>query len=181
EGIGFIDADRGWVGGWGSGDFTKGFTSATVDGGNNWRDANEVGLFLNRFRFFGSPVTLGYASGDTIYKYSAEPAPQPAALAAARIMDRRRLLPQGRVVSTGAVSEIPIDVPPGTKRLTLRAWDRFGRDAGTVLDEINPKAGARIFAWDGHDEDGRPMPAGPYIFRVTADDESASSLLARHA
>ncbi len=30
EGIGFIDADRGWVGGWGPGGFSKGFTSATV-------------------------------------------------------------------------------------------------------------------------------------------------------
>jgi len=180
EGIGFIDPDHGWVGGWGPGGFTKGFTSATVDGGNNWRDANEVGLFLNRFRFFGSPVTLGYASGDTIYKYSTEPAVHAAALVtAARTMDRRRLLPQGRMASTGAVSEIPLDVPSGTKRLTLRAWDRFGRDAGTLLDEINPKAGARIFSWDGRDEDGEPMPAGVYIVRVSADDRSASSLLAR--
>jgi photosystem II stability/assembly factor-like uncharacterized protein len=181
EGIGFIDADRGWVGGWGPGGFTKGSTSATVDGGSNWRDANDVGLFLNRFRFFSSPVTLGYASGDTIYKYLADPAAPPAALfAEARIMERRRLLPQGRMASTGAVSEIAIDVPAGTKRLTLYAWDRFGREAGTLLDEINPKAGARIFSWNGRDEDGQSMPAGPYIVRVTADDQSASSLLARY-
>jgi photosystem II stability/assembly factor-like uncharacterized protein len=181
EGVGFIDADHGWVGGWGPGGFSKGYTSATLDGGNNWTDANDVGLFLNRFRFFGNPVTLGYASGDTIYKYSAEPAAQPAALfAEARIMERRRLLPQGRMVSTGAVSEIPIDVPAGTKRLTLYAWDRFGREAGTLLDEINPKAGAKIFAWDGRDANGNPMSAGTYIVRVTADDDSASSLLARH-
>jgi photosystem II stability/assembly factor-like uncharacterized protein len=180
EGIGFIDANRGWVGGWGPGGFTKGFTSATVDGGNNWRDANEVGLFLNRFRFFGSPVTLGYASGDTVYKYSAEPAPQPdVPPEAVRIMGRRRLLPQGRIVSTGAMSEIPIDVPAGTKRLTLYAWDRFGGEVGILLDEINPKAGARIFLWDGRDANEKTTPAGPYIVRLTADDESASSLLAR--
>jgi hypothetical protein len=180
EGIGFIDANLGWVGGWGPGGFTKGFTSATVDGGNNWRDANEVGLFLNRFRFFGSPVTLGYASGDTVYKYSAEPAPQPDVRPeAVRIMGRRRLLPQGRMVSTGAMSEIPMDVPAGTKRLTLHAWDRFGGEVGILLDEINPKAGARIFLWDGLDANGKTTPAGPYIVRLTADDESASSLLAR--
>ena len=65
------------------GGFTKGFTSATLDGGNNWRDANDVGLFLNRFRFFGSPVTLGYASGNTIYKYSSDRVPQPDLLLAA--------------------------------------------------------------------------------------------------
>jgi photosystem II stability/assembly factor-like uncharacterized protein len=180
EGIGFIDEKRGWVGGWGPGGFTKGFTSATVDGGSNWRDANDVGLFLNRFRFFGSPVSLGYASGDGVYKYSAEPVVQPNLLAAAtRTMDRRRLLPQGRMVSTGAMSEIPIDVPAGTKRLTLHAWDRFGVDVGVLLDEIRPKAGARIFLWDGHDANGNPTPAGAYIVRLTADDVVASSILAR--
>ena len=131
--------------------------------------------------FFGSPVTLGYASGATISKYSRDPVPQPdALLAATRTMDRRRLLPQARMASSGLVSEIPIDVPPGTKRLTLHGWDRFGRAAGVLLDEINPQAGARIFSWDGRDEDGQPMGAGPYIMRLTADDESASSLLARH-
>ena len=179
EGIGFIDANRGWVGGWGPGGFTKGFTSATVDGGNNLRDANEVGLFGNRFRFFGSPVTLGYASGDTVYKYSAEPVPQPASPVAVRIMVRRRLLPQGRMVSTGAMSEIPMDVPAGTKRLTFHAWDRFGGEVLFFARRNDSESRARIFLWDGRDVSGKTMPAGPYIVRLTADDEFASSLLAR--
>ena len=75
EGIGFVDEQRGWVGGWGPGGFggggsPQGFSSATTDAGVTWSNANEIGLFINRFRFFGSPVNVGYASGDTVYKYS---------------------------------------------------------------------------------------------------------------
>ena len=61
EGVGFVDKHHGWVGGWGSADFKKGSTSETKDGGVTWTDANEVGGFINRFRFFGNPVTVGYA------------------------------------------------------------------------------------------------------------------------
>jgi photosystem II stability/assembly factor-like uncharacterized protein len=66
EGVGFIDEQRGWVGGWGPGGFVNGFSSATTDGGQNWQDANEIGRFINRFRFFGKPVSVGYASGKTV-------------------------------------------------------------------------------------------------------------------
>ena len=76
EGIGFLDENTGWVGGWGSRDFTKGFSSATRDGGATWQDANHIGLFINRFRFFRD-ISVGYASGKTVYKYSAEPTPAP--------------------------------------------------------------------------------------------------------
>ena len=58
EGIGFIDEDNGWVGGWS-------FSSETSDSGSNWQDANHVGRFINRFRFLGNPVHTGYASGKT--------------------------------------------------------------------------------------------------------------------
>ena len=75
EGIGFVDQRRGWVGGWGSSNFSKGYSSATLDGGTTWIAANEIGRFINRFRFFGNPVSVGYASGDTVYKYSSDPVP----------------------------------------------------------------------------------------------------------
>jgi hypothetical protein len=32
-----------------------GLSSATTDGGRNWQDANDIGRFINRFRFFGDP------------------------------------------------------------------------------------------------------------------------------
>jgi hypothetical protein len=30
-----------------------------IGGGKTWDNANEVGFRLNRFRFFGNPVTVG--------------------------------------------------------------------------------------------------------------------------
>ena len=80
EGVGFFLTKR-WVGvgGWGDRDFQGGCSSATVDGGNTWRDANEIGRFINRFRFIGRPPIVGYASGDTVYKYSSD-APERGAL-----------------------------------------------------------------------------------------------------
>ena len=69
EGVGFIDKDHGWVGGWGDLQFQWLSTSQTADGGQTWTNADDVGKVLNRFRFFGTPVTVGYASGQTVYKY----------------------------------------------------------------------------------------------------------------
>jgi len=72
EGIGFIDEHVGWVGGWGEkiAGGHKGTSSATTDGGATWRDANDIGRFINRFRFTGTKPVVGYASGATIYLVS---------------------------------------------------------------------------------------------------------------
>jgi photosystem II stability/assembly factor-like uncharacterized protein len=179
EGIGFIDEQRGWVGGWGSADFSGGFSSATTDGGQNWQNANEIGKFLNRFRFFGNPVVVGYASGDTVYKYSAEPVPVAPAMAAP--VAPRRLLPDARISATADAIAIRMEVPASTKRLTLHVWDRFGKEIGCVLDEIKPQTGTRVFTWDGQDAQGKTIPPGSYIVRLIADDAVASSILDRQA
>lgn len=69
EGVGFVDDRQGWVGGWGSADFSAGSSSASIDGGLTWTDANEIGRFINRFRFragrrrSGSPPAARCTSG----------------------------------------------------------------------------------------------------------------------
>lgn len=178
EGVGFIDEQHGWVGGWGPGGFgspgqPQGFSSATADSGVTWSNANEIGLYINRFRFFGQPVTVGYASGDTVYKYSSDPLPAPTAMLAAP----RPLLPDAHFA--GEPGDIPIrmNVPAGTRRLSLLVWDRFGAHVGCVLDEIRPVCGIRTWQWDGRDACGRPVPLGDYIVRIVADDQTASSRL----
>lgn len=60
QGIGFINANTGWIGG----NFNP--TYGTTDGGTTWFNAN-IGQFINGFQFFGD--TLGYACGQYIYKY----------------------------------------------------------------------------------------------------------------
>lgn len=68
EGIGFINENTGWIGGW----FMQ--TYKTTNGGDNWAVTNEfpysgvVAANLNRFRIIND--TVAYAVGRTIYKYS---------------------------------------------------------------------------------------------------------------
>jgi photosystem II stability/assembly factor-like uncharacterized protein len=78
EGIGFVDKNHGWVGGWGTMGFPgNGLSSESRDGGQTWVSVDwgeqTTGEYLNRFRFLGHPVAVGYASGNTVYKYSSQP------------------------------------------------------------------------------------------------------------
>ena len=68
------------------------------------------------------------------------------------------MLPDERMVRTASGISIALDVPTGTKRLTLHVWNRFGEEIGSVLDEVHPASGARVFAWDGVDSRGRAIP-----------------------
>ncbi len=61
QGIGFINANTGWIGG----NFNP--TYGTTDGGMTWFNSN-IGININRFLMFGD--TLGYACGQYIFKYS---------------------------------------------------------------------------------------------------------------
>jgi photosystem II stability/assembly factor-like uncharacterized protein len=60
EGVGFINGNTGWIGGWWFN------THRTTNGGYTWQ-FDPWGYNVNRFRFFGD--TLGYAVGQTVYKY----------------------------------------------------------------------------------------------------------------
>ena len=63
QGIGFATPEHGWVGG-----YPNGFYE-TTDGGQNWEFVNFGGSY-NRFFFLND--TLGFASGNSIYKFSAQ-------------------------------------------------------------------------------------------------------------
>lgn len=183
EGIGFIDEQHGWVGGWGPGGFGSptipdplGFSSGTLDGGESWQAANEIGLFINRFRFFGNPVHVGYASGDTVYKYSSEPIhPELAALAAA--LKRGQICDSLEPLQASGSVRVPITVAANSKRLAVWIWDRFGELVRTLVDETNPASGARVLEWDRMDTSGNALAPGYFIWRVTVDGMSESRLV----
>ena len=172
EGIGFLDGDRGWVGGWGDLTFGRGSTSATSDGGLNWDNANEDGLFrINRFRFIGNPVRVGYACGDTVYKFTDQaPAPELRAL----VPETNATILEGRASVT-----IPFEVPEHTRELQIDVWERFGRHLRRLLDERPAEAGVRSIVWDFTDSTGEIAPVGGYIVRITADEESVSIIVYR--
>jgi len=134
EGIGFLDENNGWVGGWGDISFQSGKSSATIDGGDNWTDANEIGRFINRFRFIGDPLEVGYASGDTVYKYSTDPVPTPL------LQDPPQLLATRESATCGCLSEIGCTVPADTRSLRVDVWDSFGEEVGCHI-QARPHTG----------------------------------------
>lgn len=176
EGIGFLNADEGWVGGWGDEAFESGTSSVTSDGGRTWANADAIGKFINRFRFFGNPVTAGYAAGRTIYKYSRKAELAADALAAAPHM---KFFPSD-ATETFDTAEVPIafTLPAGTQRAAIHIWNRFGKNVRTLLDEKSPAAGQRTVRWDRRDDNGRLVRPGAYIYRLTSDDEAESRVIA---
>jgi hypothetical protein len=113
---------------------------------------------------------VGYASGDTVYKYSAAPAalaPQPLAATPSDADYVRTRLP----------IRIPIDPSPGAPSVRVDVWDRFGEHLATPLDEATPQPGPREVMWSGETESGRRAVGGIYIYRVTMGDWAESRTL----
>ena len=176
EGIGFLNATEGWVGGWGDEQFASGKSSVTADGGQTWTNANAIGTFINRFRFFGNPVTAGYAAGETIYKYARKADFAPQALDAG---PGRKFFASAATESFSA-AEVPIafTLPAGSQRATIHIWNRFGKNVRTLLDERSPAAGPRTIGWNRRDDHGEPVQDGVYIYRLTIDGEAESRVIA---
>ncbi len=61
QAIGFLDAKTGWIG-----SYYHLPTMITVDGGETWHES-DFGYHVNRIRFLSD--NLGYASGETVYKF----------------------------------------------------------------------------------------------------------------
>ena len=170
EGVGFLNDQVGWVGGWGDADFMTGSTSGTVDGGRTWTDANDVGSFINRFRFFADREDVGFACGKTVYKMSTEPA--------VRDMPPPEVADPTHAKVRAENGQLAIDyvVPEGTQQLWLHIWDRFGGFVRTVSAQEHPTAGPATAVWDGCDDDGAAVPAGPYLYRLSLDDVRSGGL-----
>ncbi len=173
EGVGFIDEHTGWVGGWGSATFEEGFSSSTTDGGKTWQDANEIGRFINRFRFFGDPVTVGYASGLTVYRYSAEPAE---ALRPIAPPEGLRFLDDNTPSRSAAPLHLAVTVPDGAELMMVDVWDRFGEHIHRLVEEPRPATGPRTVDWDVTDDAHRPL-TGSFLIRVTVDGRSESQIV----
>jgi photosystem II stability/assembly factor-like uncharacterized protein len=179
EGLGFVDENRGWVGGWGTTTFPpgNGLSSETRDGGQTWLSIDwgdpATGEYLNRFRFLGDPVTVGYASGNTVFKYSTEPvAPPFAAIALAP-----PLFADAGPVSTGRPARLQLTVPDGTAELRVDVWDRFGAHVRQLVRESDPASGERAVVWAVDNDAGESLESGNYVVRATVDDQSNSVML----
>lgn len=173
EGVGFLDASTGWVGGWGNKDFSGGYSSATSDGGANWRDANEIGKNINRFRFVKGNDIQAYASGATVYRYSRSPVQtivgMPTTRSLLRTVDRSTVV---------LPLEITFDIPEATDRVRLEVWDQFGWEVTLLVEEgVTTRAGRHTIRWDGKDSAGRSLGEGIYIYRLTVGEIAESRMV----
>lgn len=173
EGVGFIDPQVGWVGGWGDALFQSGKTSSTRDGGQTWQDANDVGSFINRFWFFEGRDDIAYASGRTVYKFSTDAAPPPTL---AELMPTRGFLEPTALQATDRGIRFDYTLPDGARSVWLHVWDRFGNVVRTVAHEEDAAPGSHSVTWDRRDDSGEAVQPGSYIYRLTVDDEAESGV-----
>ncbi len=173
EGVGFLDENTGWVGGWGDRQFKGGYTSSTTDGGVTWADANHVGKFLNRFRVIGSPPQVVYASGDTVYKYAEHKAED----LKAEVKKGPGIIRNENDESVLNDLNIVVNIPKNTKKMDVEIWDRFGEFITSIHDEENPEHGSSLVNWEFKNDEGQDVGDGHFIYRVTLDDMVESRIV----
>ncbi len=155
QGLGFVNEKLGWEGGW------RSPTYETTDGGETWHLAG-FGMNVNRLRFLND--TLGYAVGQTVYKYS---------LTAPPVGVEERIMP---LPATNTVLQnYPNPFNPSTKiRYTLArddeiallsVYDLSGRKIKTLFAG-GRSPGDYIAEWDGSTDANEPAAAGIYIYRL---------------
>ncbi len=159
QGIGFIDARHGWIGGNSSQP-----TYETRDGGETWQSAG-FGARINRFRFLGD--TLGYAVGRTVYKYSHQ-----STTVATASSPLTFALSQNYPNPFNPSTSIRYHLPKAG-RVSLTIYDLAGRVIERLLDETQA-AGEHTVVWDAHDQEGNLLSAGVYLYRIQSAEFTAS-------
>ncbi len=118
-------------------------------------------------------MTVGYAAGLTVYKYSTAPPP----VSPLRAAPPTRYLDSNEPLVTTRPVQIPLEVPAEASRLAVGVWERFGDRVRQLVDESQPPAGSRTVIWDMTDDAGQPLEAGDFLLRVTVDGRSESRIL----
>jgi flagellar hook assembly protein FlgD len=72
---------------------------------------------------------------------------------------------------------IAVTVPADAGRLIVCIWDHFAKHVRRLIDETTPRSGARSLQCDGRDDEGRELPDGDYLIRVTVDGRSESQIV----
>jgi photosystem II stability/assembly factor-like uncharacterized protein len=150
QGIGFINANTGWIGG----NFNP--TYGTTDGGMTWFNAN-IGQFINGFQFFGD--TLGYACGQYVYKYERTN----------NLIQTSSEIPDGFELC----QNFPNPFNPSTKinyRLQIAGFTRLvvidlmGREVAELVNEYH-SPGSYEYKFDASN-----LSSGVYYYKITAGE-----------
>jgi len=158
QGIGFVNANTGWLGG----DFISLATYQTTDGGSTWTP-NNFGRTLNRIRFLND--SIGYACGTGMYKYTTEligvisnnnEIPQ--------IFDLKQNFPNPFNPNT----TIQYDIPVGSF-LKIEIFNSLGQRIKVVYEGFE-SAGKYTARWDGTNFAREELSSGLYFYKLTAGE-----------
>ena len=162
----------------GSRTFRTASAAKPSDRGTTWRDANEIGKPSIASGSSAPPLEVGYSSGDTVYRYSVDPVPEPggvghcaarggtgdarrsgAALVGSTTRDSHRHSRRHASGDGRCLGPLRASLRPRLRRKRSGGWaadDRLGKDA---------------------ESDGRLVSDGQFIVRVTADSEAESAIV----
>lgn len=154
EGIGFINEQTGWIGGWGTNYYMP--TIETTNGGASWHAAG-WGFNVNRFRFIND--TLAYAGGNRIFKYMRQPL---------GVQNISTEIPENFSLSQNYPNPFnPVTSIKYTLHLydyvTLKVYDSKGKEAAVLVDEYQ-NAGAYYVSFDASE-----LPSGVYYYKLMAN------------
>jgi len=171
QAVGFVNEQVGWVGGWGPHEL--GTTSGTTDGGSTWFDTNDqVGHYINRFRFTKTEPIVGYASGGMIEQCTLT---EGAALTtASRVVEPE-------IPKVWETLDITTHVPQNATRLMITIFDHRQTLKHVLIDEDSPQPGDRTFFWNFKTNDGADAGTGHFIYRVWIDGHATAGMAVRSA
>lgn len=157
EGIGFLNENTGWIGGYGSSSATDS-TYMTTNGGITWSKAG-WGKSMNRIRFIND--TLAFASGVTGYKYSRTMVGIPFVFT--EIPDNFKLY-QNYPNPFNPITLIKYDIPKNKNRITVKTslivYDALGKQIRELVnDNLQPGSHQAVF-------DAGYFPSGIYFYTL---------------
>lgn len=160
QGIGFINANTGWLGGFGGN-----YTYETNDRGNTWH-TNNFGRDINRIRFLND--TIGYAGGTGVYKYTTEQS--------IGIIGNSNEVPTGFNLNQNFPNPfnpstiIKYDVSVGAF-IQLNIYNLTGQKIKNLFIGFQSE-GTYTCIWDGTDEEGNNMASGFYFYKLESEKYS---------
>ena len=155
QGIGFANPSLGWVGG------SAGFAYETTDGGQNWNLTN-WGTQLNRV--FMMSGTLGYAVGETVYKYSEQDVTDILVEEPSSVPQTPMVLQQNQPNPFNPTTTIRYVIEKDAT-IRLLVFDVRGKMVRKLVDQLEA-AGEHVVVWDGRDYTGEPLASGLYFYRL---------------
>jgi len=157
QGVGFINENTGWIGGAGNS------TYGTTDGGLSWFNSN-IGLNINRFRFFGDSVA--YASGQYILKYDNTVG----VTQISSIIPNDFKLYQNYPNPFNPSTVIKYEVSHGSNVL-LKVYDSSGKEIATL---VNARKGTGVYEIK---MDGEKLSGGIYFYKLDTENFSETKVM----